>query len=91
MRRRIAGPDLPNWQTEAALASVNAPFDWRGHLIQYVTFSPRYVGEALSKILSEGGIVGVARIASDAHPLDWARLQPALLDYWGVGVIKLCV
>jgi hypothetical protein len=91
MRRLLRGPNLPNWQQEAALASVDAPFDWRGHLVRYVTFSPRYVGHALATILSQGGVVGVARVASHAEPLDWNCLEPSSLDYWGAGVVKLCV
>jgi hypothetical protein len=86
--RTVLGPDLPNWQRDAVLASVENPFDWRGHLVRFITFSTRYSGDSLSKILTDGGIVGVGRIATDVDPRKWERLDPQFIEYWGVGVMK---
>ena len=85
----VKGPDLPNWQPEAMLASLDEPLQWRGEEVRYVAFNPRYTSQTMSSVTRSGGVVGVSRVLPGHDPLDWTHLVPDALDYWGVGVLKV--
>jgi hypothetical protein len=85
----VRGPDLPNWQGEAILASLDTPLLWHGELVSFVTFSPRYVTDTLADIAKVGGTVGVGRVRPGHNPLQWERIDPSAMDYWGVGSVAV--
>jgi hypothetical protein len=85
----IAGPDIPNWQGEYMLGICDEAVTWRGATVKYLAISPRYVGTTLADIRHTGGIVGVGRVLPGVDAHLWAVLDPAGMDYWGVGVLSL--
>ena len=78
-----------NPQVDTAVASVDAPFYWRGYKVTHVTFSPRYVGTTLATILADGGIVNVMLVETGVDPLQTHQLDESMLNFWGAGVVKL--
>jgi hypothetical protein len=88
-RQLVKGPDLPNWQPDAILASLDEPLQWRGEEVRYVAFNPRYTSQTMSSVAREGGVVGVSRIRPGHDPQEWTHLIPDALEYWGVGVLRV--
>jgi hypothetical protein len=87
--RIIKGPNLPNWQPESILATLESPVEWHGELVHYVTLSPRYTTDSLSKIQKKGGIVAVGRVRPGHNPLEWTEVVPSALHYWAVGTLAV--
>jgi hypothetical protein len=87
LRQTVRGPNLRNWQPESIVAALDAPIEWRGELVSYVTLSPRYTTDTLSSIRSRGGVVAVGRVLPGHDPLGWTTLIPSALHNWGVGTL----
>ena len=85
----LPGPELPNWQPEVLLTEVECEMQWRGETVRYAILSPRYAGGTVSRMLKEGGVVAVGRVRPGHDPLEWKRLDPAGIVYWGVGVLEV--
>ena len=85
----ISGPDLPNWQPESMLGICEEAVTWRGASVTFLAISPRYLGTTLADIRHAGGIVGVGRVLPGIDARLWKSLDPAGMDYWGVGVLSL--
>ncbi len=58
----VAGPNLENWQGNYLLLRVATPFEFKGERIEQLIAAPRYEGDSLQSIQSNGGTVGVARV-----------------------------
>src|ERR1700735_2836083 len=85
----LPGPGLPNWQPVVLLAEVECQIEWRGECVRYVTLSPRYSDETVFRMRKEGGVVAVGRVRPGHDPLEWKRLDPAGVEYCGVGVLEI--
>jgi hypothetical protein len=83
----LKGPNLPDWQPESLLASLENPIEWHGDLVSYVTLSPRYTTDTLSSIRERGGVVAVGRVLPGNDPRQWTELIPSALHYWAVGTL----
>jgi hypothetical protein len=58
----VTGPDLENWQSNYLLLRVATPFQFKGERVEQLIAAPRYEGDSLQAIQSNGGTVGVARV-----------------------------
>ena len=85
----LRGPDLPNWQPEVLLAVLENQVEWRGEIVRYVTLSPRNSGGTVFRMRKEGGVVAVGRVRPGHEPLEWKRIDPTGVDFWGVGVLDV--
>ena len=50
----VSGPDKLNWDKEYCLLRVITPFKMDGELVTRLIASPRYMGDTLNKMISEG-------------------------------------
>ena len=87
MRRVVKGPNLPNWQPEAIVASLETPIEWHGELVSFVTLSPRSMSDTVFSLRDRGGVVAVGRVLPGNDPLQWTELVPSALHYWAVGTL----
>ena len=58
----VPGPDHKNWAPEYLLLSVTSPFEFEGERVEQLIAAPRYTGDTLQAIATNGGTVGVSRL-----------------------------
>jgi hypothetical protein len=85
----VRGPNLPNWQGDYFLGICEAPTCYRGEALQYVTLTPRNVGDSLAHIRQSGGVVGVGRVLPGRDPRTSRAFEVTDIEYWAIGVLSL--
>jgi hypothetical protein len=84
----IAGPNLPNWQSDYLLVRCLNPTTYHGEELRYLALGPRELGVSLRSIRTAGGVVSVFRFF-EAHSRDKPQtLHPHEGVYWAVGVLR---
>lgn len=84
----VHGPDSPNWQKADWLFKLIEPIDYKGELVEFVTVSPRYVGDTLDEMLKKDTTVGVGRVLPGRRITSNSRYQSSDIHYWAIGTIK---
>jgi hypothetical protein len=85
----VSGPNQLNWGKEYFLLKVRTPFKMDGELVSLLIASPRYEGDSLNKLISEGCTAGIARVREGHNIESGNKIEPDQVKYCIIGTVKL--
>ena len=83
----VTGPDRENWEGEYLLLRVKTPFKMNGKLVTLLVAAPRYVGDTLSDMITEGCTAGIARICEGQDLRDGDTFEAKQVEYCIIGSV----
>jgi hypothetical protein len=84
----VTGPKRPTWQGQYLLLRVKTPFKMNGKRVTQLVAAPRYVGDTLSKMILEGGSVGIARICESQNLRAGDKFEVEQVHYCIIGSVR---